>query len=165
MDVINITWWLVISHLSCLWFKPSRKCGCQLCRRRWQQATPSLCDCVKLEPKHQWRQLLQGASWWFFWGKAIITRVPGKLGVCQKLKCYQILDFVVLGAYYSGLLVGQFNIMFEYWERWVMEGVFINTVFSFSSYSSCRWTVKMETETQGWCWQFATRSSPLLTSS
>ena len=49
------------------------------------------------------------------------TRVPGKLGVCQKLKCYQILDFVVLGAYYSGLLVGQFNIMFEYWERWVME--------------------------------------------
>ena len=68
----------------------------------------------------------------------MITGVPGKLGVCQKLKCYQILDFVVLGAYYSGLLVGQFNIMFEYWERWVMEGVFINTVFSFSSYSSCR---------------------------
>ena len=32
------------------------------------------------------------------------------------------------------------------------------------NFSSCRWIAKMEMEIQGWCWLFATRSSPLLTS-
>ena len=32
------------------------------------------------------------------------------------------------------------------------------------NFSRFRWTVKMEMGIQGWCWQFATRSSSLLTS-
>ena len=76
---------------------------------------------------------------------------------------------MIRGDYFQGSALFYTSFLWTISEMQIMlwkAKIFLHSCPCLSSlnFSSCRWIVEMEMGIQGWCWLFATRSSPLLTS-